>query len=194
MPNLKKLKTRADRGRTIGWIDYAKTCKELNQDPLPDYLGMGLKVEVLSEKEMMKYQRLHLKQKALDLGDDMRRARGNNQTTFDLNQVECALDLSKHIIDWRGFYDLSPIDEPEWNALPAEQRDPEQYQDNAKTIFAKKVPVMFHRPTLRQLITQDLANFIVSVFFNKATAYAMLEEEVFEEDVKNSVSITPLVN
>lgn len=192
MPNLKKLKTRADRGRTIGWVDYQKTCKELNQDPLPDYLGMGLKVEVLSEKEMMKYQRLHLKQKALDLGDDVRRARGNNQTTFDLNQVECALDLSKHVLDWRGFYDLIPIDEKDWEALPVEFRDPEQFQENAK--FARKVPVMFHRPTLRQLITQDLANFIVSLFFNKATAYTILEEEEFETETKNSASITPLVN
>lgn len=195
MPDLDLLQKRITQRKTIGWVDYVKSQKQLSPeiDPLPAYIGMALKINILNETEVQKIQRKFLKTIPIDAAEDGKRNRGNNQTRPDLDTVACALALSKHITNWRGFFTKTPITEQEWETLPPAERYPEEYPADGGE-FYKKTPVLFHRPTLLKLIEQDLANYVVSLFFGKAAAYAALENEEFEAEAKNSANITPLVN
>lgn len=164
-----------------GWINLGEVSKEIDVQIPNLYKDVNLLLELLPDTRFQKLQEDFMTVSVLE--PEKRGGQPIRDTKLDSNRL--AEHLSNFVHDCQNFFVLEPISETEWDALPLDQKYPDVKPRMAKSGFFKRVPTDFSRPAMKDFIMKHLVNFIIAVFFRKAEVMRVMEQEAFEEEVKN---------
>lgn len=166
---------------TRGWINLGQISKEIEVTVPEMFKDVNLLIELLPDTKFQKLQEDFMQVQVL--APEKQGGQPIRDTKLQSNQL--AEHLTNYVHDCQNFFVLEAVDEATWENLSLELRHPEAKPKMAKSGFFKKVPTEFSKPVMRQFIMTHLVNFIIAVFFRKAQVMNLMEQEAFEDAVKN---------
>ncbi len=174
---------KSKKGYTKIWVNLQTAAQEMEDISLPPvFQEAAWLIDLFDGKTVVKATKQFVTSTIIQ--PDTRRGQTHEKPDID---TEGLFEFCfPHIHDWDGVKDHEPCTEEEWEALPTDERFPTKYPRRTQKFFRIAEVDSENRKRFKQLVERDMMPFTGALFLNTTAAQKATEEEVFEEDLKNS--------